>query len=171
MPAFSVSSTASESCAGMCRLTSWQRLVRFLARDGRTYYGDAILPKGVSDVIKAKQARIIKGDIFGKYDVTDEVAEIRHLLAPLGPEDVKTVRCLGLNYALHAKEVRQRPLAFTGWLILSADVPPLSPTCQFRNTPSCSTSPSPRSRVRQTRSPCTPSRKTARWTTSASSWR
>ncbi|KAH8905314.1 hypothetical protein BR93DRAFT_929560 [Coniochaeta sp. PMI_546] len=85
-------------------MPAFSRLVRFLARDGRTYYGDAILPRGVTDVIKAKQARVIKGDIFGKYDVTDEVAEIRHLLAPLAPEDVKTVRCLGLNYALHAKE-------------------------------------------------------------------
>ena len=31
--------------------------------------------------------------------------DIRLLLAPLAPEDVKTVRCLGLNYEQHAKEV------------------------------------------------------------------
>lgn len=47
-------------------MPAFSRLVRFLARDGRVHYGDAILPKGVSDVIKAKQARVIKGDIFGK---------------------------------------------------------------------------------------------------------
>ncbi|CAF9924580.1 MAG: hypothetical protein HETSPECPRED_005604 [Heterodermia speciosa] len=80
------------------------RLVRFLARDGRTYYGDAILPSGVSDIAKTSQARIIKGDIFGKHDVTDQVADVRLLLAPLAREDVKTVRCLGLNYEQHAKE-------------------------------------------------------------------
>ena len=51
-----------------------KRLVRFLAKDGRTYYGDAILPAGVSDMAKSTQARIIKGDIFGKHDVTDQVA-------------------------------------------------------------------------------------------------
>ena len=51
-----------------------QRLVRFLARDGRTYYGDAILPAGVSDIAKTGQARVIKGDIFGKHDVTDQIA-------------------------------------------------------------------------------------------------
>ena len=51
-----------------------QRLVRFLARDGRTYYGDAILPAGVTDIAKTRQARVIKGDIFGKHDVTDQVA-------------------------------------------------------------------------------------------------
>jgi len=82
-----------------------QRLVRFLAKDGRTYYGDAILPRGVSDISKAKQARIVRGDIFGKHDVTNDVADIRLLLAPLALEDVRTVRCLGLNYELHAKEV------------------------------------------------------------------
>lgn len=82
-----------------------QRLVRFLAKDGRTYYGDAILPKGVTDISKARQANIIRGQIFGKHDVTDEIMDIRLLLAPLALEDVKTVRCLGLNYEQHAIEV------------------------------------------------------------------
>jgi hypothetical protein len=36
--------------------------------------------------------------------VTDQVADVKQILAPLALEDVKTVRCLGLNYALHAKE-------------------------------------------------------------------
>ena len=84
----------------------WQykRLVRFLARDGRIYYGDAILPRGETDISKAKQARIIEGQIFGKHEVTDHVTDIRLLLAPLALEDVKTVRCLGLNYEKHAIE-------------------------------------------------------------------
>ncbi|KAF8854969.1 hypothetical protein BDZ45DRAFT_715966 [Acephala macrosclerotiorum] len=85
-------------------MASFSRLVRFLAKDGRTYYGDAILPQGVTDVAKAKQAKIIQGQIFGKHDVTEQVADIRLLLAPLALEDVKTVRCLGLNYEQHAKE-------------------------------------------------------------------
>ncbi|PON21621.1 fumarylacetoacetate hydrolase [Trichoderma gamsii] len=80
------------------------RLIRFLAKDGRTYYGDAILPQGVSDVAKAQRARIIEGDIFGKYHVTDEEVGVRLLLSPLAQSQVKTVRCLGLNYAKHAKE-------------------------------------------------------------------
>ncbi|KAK3941489.1 hypothetical protein QBC46DRAFT_382317 [Diplogelasinospora grovesii] len=97
-------------------MAAFSRLVRFLARDGRTYYGDAILPRGVSDISKAKQARIVKGDIFGEHNVTDQVADIRLLLAPLAPEDVKTVRCLGLNYEMHAKEskmpIPQYPVVF-----------------------------------------------------------
>jgi len=85
-------------------MASFSRLVRFLAKDGRTYYGDAILPHGITDIAKAKQAKVIQGKIFGKYEVTDEVADIRLLLAPLALEDVKTVRCLGLNYEKHAIE-------------------------------------------------------------------
>ncbi|KXH65878.1 fumarylacetoacetate hydrolase [Colletotrichum salicis] len=85
-------------------MSSFSRLVRFLARDGKTYYGDAILPSGVTDIAKARQARIVTGDIFGRHDVTENVADIRLLLSPLAPEHVKTVRCLGLNYANHAKE-------------------------------------------------------------------
>jgi hypothetical protein len=60
----------------------------------------------VTDVGKAKQAKIIRGEIFGKYDVTDQIEDIRLLLAPLALDEVKTVRCLGLNYEQHAKEVR-----------------------------------------------------------------
>jgi hypothetical protein len=47
----------------------------------------------------------VRGDIFGKHNVTDQVADVRLLLAPLALEDIKTVRCLGLNYEQHAKEV------------------------------------------------------------------
>ncbi|CAH0001082.1 unnamed protein product [Clonostachys byssicola] len=85
-------------------MSAFSRLVRFVARDGRTYHGDAILPRGITDIAKAKQARIITGDIFGQHQVTDEVLDIGLLLAPLSLSQTRTVRCLGLNYALHAKE-------------------------------------------------------------------
>ena len=38
--------------------------------------------------------------------MTDQVADVRLLLAPLAREDVRTVRCLGLNYEQHAKEAK-----------------------------------------------------------------
>ncbi|CAK7205962.1 hypothetical protein SEUCBS139899_008742 [Sporothrix eucalyptigena] len=85
-------------------MPSFSRLIRFLANDGRIYYGDALLPRGVTDIAQATQARVVRGSIFGQHTVTDEVADVRTLLSPLAPEDVRTVRCLGLNYALHAKE-------------------------------------------------------------------
>ncbi|KAL8807509.1 MAG: hypothetical protein Q9182_000674 [Xanthomendoza sp. 2 TL-2023] len=97
-------------------MSTFTRLIRFLAKDGSTYYGDAILPSGVTDIAKATQARVITGHIFGKYDVTDQIAEVKLLLSPLAREDVKTVRCLGLNYEQHAKESKmplpQYPVLF-----------------------------------------------------------
>ena len=82
-----------------------QRLVRFLAKDGRVSYGDALLPPGITDIGKAKQARVIRGSPWEGYTITDKVADIRMLLSPLAREDVGTVRCLGLNYEQHAREV------------------------------------------------------------------
>ncbi|PQE28269.1 fumarylacetoacetate hydrolase protein [Rutstroemia sp. NJR-2017a WRK4] len=84
---------------------SFSRLIRFLTPSGSTHYGDAILPSGETDISKATHAHVITGDIFGSHTVTDQVREIRLLLAPLAIEDVKSVRCLGLNYEQHAKEV------------------------------------------------------------------
>ena len=55
-------------------MSRFSRLVRFLAKDGKTYYGDAILPKGINDVGGVRQARVIKGDVFGEYNVTEQIA-------------------------------------------------------------------------------------------------
>ncbi|KAJ4296110.1 hypothetical protein N0V88_004812 [Collariella sp. IMI 366227] len=48
-----------------------------------------------------------------------QIADIRLLLSPLAPQDVRTVRCLGLNYAAHAKEsnmpIPKNPVGFDGW--------------------------------------------------------
>lgn len=65
-------------------MSHFSRLVRFLAKDGRTYYGDAILPKGVSDIGRTRQARVIKGDVFGEHNVTEQIA-VRASLAPSCP--------------------------------------------------------------------------------------
>lgn len=51
----------------------FEYLVRFVADDGNTYYGDAILPSGTTDVGQSKQAKIIEGDIYGSYTVTDKI--------------------------------------------------------------------------------------------------
>ncbi|QRD81928.1 fumarylacetoacetate hydrolase domain-containing protein 2 [Aspergillus flavus] len=86
------------------KMTTFSRLIRFLATDGHIYYGDAIMPAGTSDIGKVTRAQVIRGDIFGQYQVTDQVAEVKMLLAPLAREDIATVRCLGLNYEQHARE-------------------------------------------------------------------
>jgi len=50
---------------------------------------------------KDEKPRAIRGDIFGKYEVTDEVVEVRKLLAPVVPA---MILCIGLNYRHHAAE-------------------------------------------------------------------
>lgn len=51
----------------------FERLIRVVAADGKTYYGDAVLPASTTDLAKTKEARVIEGDIFGKHQVTDEL--------------------------------------------------------------------------------------------------
>ncbi|OGM40863.1 Fumarylacetoacetate hydrolase domain-containing protein 2 [Aspergillus bombycis] len=62
------------------------------------------MPTGISDIGRVTRAHVIQGDIFGQHQVTDQVAEVKTLLAPLSRKDVPTVRCLGLNYEQHARE-------------------------------------------------------------------
>ncbi|KAF5379401.1 hypothetical protein D9615_006573 [Tricholomella constricta] len=81
-----------------------QRFVRFISTDNREYYGDAILPGGTTDAAKSTHAHVIKGDILGDFEITDEVKKIKKLLSPLPSERVRTVRCVGLNYVAHINE-------------------------------------------------------------------
>ncbi|KAG9981191.1 hypothetical protein KCU78_g21545, partial [Aureobasidium melanogenum] len=88
-------------------MSSFSRLIRFLAKDGKTYYGDALVPSGggASDLTRVAQAKVIQGTPWGQHQVTDRVVDVQKLLAPLAREDIRTVRCLGLNYEQHAIEV------------------------------------------------------------------
>ncbi len=45
--------------------------------------------------------RLIAGDIFGSFEVTDHPADVRKLLAPIVPTGIL---CIGLNYRRHAAE-------------------------------------------------------------------
>ena len=68
------------------------KLIRFQDVSGNIYYGEQ-----VNDHL----ARIISGDIFENYTVTNSVVPIRKLLASVEP---KTILCIGLNYRQHAEE-------------------------------------------------------------------
>jgi hypothetical protein len=73
----------------------WTRLIRFLDAQGKCQYGEPLNhPQGI------KQAYIIQGNIFSsECHVTDQVAPVRKLLAPL--EHVPIFLGIGLNYRLH----------------------------------------------------------------------
>ncbi|KAI5777275.1 Fumarylacetoacetase-like protein [Geopyxis carbonaria] len=83
----------------------WTRLIRFLTRSGSEHFGDALLPAGVHDISLATRAAVISGDpLSPTCTVTPQIVDVHRLLPPLPPSQTRTVRCLGLNYAAHAKE-------------------------------------------------------------------
>ena len=93
---------------------AWDRLIRFVATDGRVLRGEPILPYdgfdlGFTNESTRLSARVIEGsDIFdqsGVTKVTEEVVTVKHLLGPLVATDIDIIRCVGLNYAKHSKEL------------------------------------------------------------------
>ena len=90
---------------------AWNRLVRFVATDGRILRGEPILPSqdfdlGSTTTETQLKVKIISGhdlyDTTGATKVTDEVAIVKELLGPLAQADVPILRCVGLNYAKHS---------------------------------------------------------------------
>ena len=67
------------------------RIIRFLS-GGQTYLGHQN---------NSSTAKIIEGDLFGSFKVTDEMIPIDRLLSPIVPTDIL---CIGLNYKEHAAE-------------------------------------------------------------------
>jgi 2-keto-4-pentenoate hydratase/2-oxohepta-3-ene-1,7-dioic acid hydratase in catechol pathway len=72
------------------------KFIRFITKNDQLSYGlhDPELPH---------QARIIQGDIFGKFRVTSKLAKIQQFLPPLFPCNILA---LGLNYRKHADETK-----------------------------------------------------------------
>ncbi|RMH06718.1 MAG: DUF2437 domain-containing protein [Nitrospirae bacterium] len=68
------------------------RIIRFRDRNGIVCYGEWI---------DTQSARLIEGEIWGGYRVTDRVVSVAKLLAPVCPP---TILCIGLNYRFHAQE-------------------------------------------------------------------
>lgn len=100
---------------------AWERLIRFVAEDGRIVRGEPILPDAAFDLGTTTegtrlQARIINGDDIydttGKTLVTDEVVTVKKLLGPLAQADVPILRCVGLNYQKHIREAGRKPPPF-----------------------------------------------------------
>ncbi|GAD92551.1 fumarylacetoacetate hydrolase, putative [Paecilomyces variotii No. 5] len=100
---------------------AWERLIRFVASDGRTLYGEPILPSKDFDLGSVSEetglkAKVISGDDLydttGKTKVTDEVVTVHELLGPLTLDDVPILRCVGLNYMKHIIEAGRTPPPF-----------------------------------------------------------
>lgn len=90
----------------------WDRLIRFVATDGRRLRGEPIMPSESFDLGNTAeqtklQAKVIAGDDIydetGRTKVTDEIVTVQQLLGPLAQSDVDILRCVGLNYAKHSR--------------------------------------------------------------------
>lgn len=100
---------------------AWERLIRFVAEDGRVLRGEPILPTpdfdlGTTTAETKLQAKVIQGDDIydttGKTVVSEEVVTVQKLLGPLAPSDVPILRCVGLNYVKHIREAGRKPPPF-----------------------------------------------------------
>ncbi|KAH9903533.1 fumarylacetoacetate hydrolase [Xylariomycetidae sp. FL2044] len=92
--------------------TNWQRLVRFVAReDGKEYIGEPV--DGNIDVGAAlASSQEVAVQVFTGTSALDLSATrtsttltIQTLLPPLSRAEAGTIRCVGLNYRNHAKEM------------------------------------------------------------------
>ena len=69
------------------------KIIRFLDAAGTIHQGERV---------DNDTARLLSGDIFGDFQLTDQTLRIAKLLSPVVPT---TILCIGLNYRFHAKEV------------------------------------------------------------------
>lgn len=112
--------------------------MRFISSDGHEYTGDAILPENSTDAAQSQKARVITGDVLGDFTVTNQIKDIRKLLAPLPSERVRTVRMVGFNYAAHAIEanvtIPSFPILFyKPWTALNTPSDPIPVAKGYQN--------------------------------------
>jgi 2-keto-4-pentenoate hydratase/2-oxohepta-3-ene-1,7-dioic acid hydratase in catechol pathway len=74
------------------------KLMRFISEDDRILCG--LYEDALPD-----EPRIIRGDIFGQFRVSEKRARIRRLLPPIVPSNILAI---GLNYRRHADETGLR---------------------------------------------------------------
>ncbi|OAA76126.1 Fumarylacetoacetase, protein [Akanthomyces lecanii RCEF 1005] len=101
---------------------AWERLIRFIATDGRVLRGEPLscqgtdLDPGRKDQDTPLKARVLSGsdiyDVTGKTKLTDEIVTVNKLLGPLTQDEVPIIRCIGLNYATHIREAGRRAPPF-----------------------------------------------------------
>ncbi|KAF2818797.1 fumarylacetoacetate hydrolase family protein-like protein [Ophiobolus disseminans] len=92
---------------------NWDRLIRFIATDGRELRGEPVLPSPDFDVgttteetgLKAKVIQVANDDVFDpSTNVTDEEVTVKKLLGPVTTDEVPIIRCIGLNFIKHIQE-------------------------------------------------------------------
>ncbi|KAF2174076.1 hypothetical protein M409DRAFT_48957 [Zasmidium cellare ATCC 36951] len=93
-------------------ILTWERLVRFIAQeDGQEHLGEPVdrdLDIGAA-LASSESVRVRKlsgsSPLDSSLKVTSSVLTIKSILPPLSKAEVGTIRCIGLNYRNHAKEM------------------------------------------------------------------
>lgn len=68
------------------------RIIRFKDPNGKSQTGEPV---------DDRTAKLIEGDLFGDFKVSEQTAQVRRLLAPIEPVNIIAI---GLNYRRHAEE-------------------------------------------------------------------
>lgn len=98
--------------------TQWTRLIRFVAAEtSRVHIGEPVdknLDVGLASHFQQpfKAYEILGSALDPAAQVTKNVLTVKTLLSPLSNEEIKYVRCLGLNYSDHAAEAGLAKPAF-----------------------------------------------------------
>ncbi|KAF5363595.1 hypothetical protein D9756_000306 [Leucocoprinus leucothites] len=98
--------------------TQWSRLIRFVAVETkRVHIGQPVDHNLDVGIAAANRQPIRAYEIVGSAldpsaQVTNQVLTVDVLLAPLSNDEIKIVRCLGLNYSDHAAEAKLAKPAF-----------------------------------------------------------
>ncbi|PCG93333.1 Hypothetical protein PENO1_084060 [Penicillium occitanis (nom. inval.)] len=92
--------------------SSFSRLVRFVPKSNpsKIFIGepvDADIDVGLAlyDGQDVQVKRFTGSSILSPGQATEDVESIKTVLSPLAQEEVGTIRCIGLNYVSHAKEM------------------------------------------------------------------
>ncbi|KAF2660198.1 hypothetical protein K491DRAFT_765654 [Lophiostoma macrostomum CBS 122681] len=94
------------NCPG-CLSQQW--LIRFVADDGKTYYGN-LEKETETREIEGQTVEALDGDFGNGFQKTGKKVTVSKLLSPIG--QTKPVLCIGLNYRQHAEEANLQVPAY-----------------------------------------------------------
>ncbi|KAI6011827.1 hypothetical protein EDC04DRAFT_2958243 [Pisolithus marmoratus] len=117
--------------------TQWTRFIRFVAAEtAQVHVGQPVDPTldiGLAAWSKQDiQAYEISGSALDPAaQLTSTILTVKELLCPLSREQVKTVRCLGLNYSDHAAEAKMAkpPVPVLFYKAVGSIIGPNAPIC------------------------------------------
>lgn len=88
---------------------SWSRLIRFES-EGQIFYGEPEIEKA-EDLTKLLNTGSLYAKVFvgnSAFDLSDSTStrkQVTKLLGVLEPKDVPIIKCVGLNYIKHSKQI------------------------------------------------------------------